>query len=261
MDKIGGCVSEVLTGYISSNNTDSLPTTFTYKAEVKVRNNNDSELSRMSIITLIGGIVKERYAAWRVDLSTPDLVIMVDILKKVCCVSVLKDYLHYKKFNIQELVAEYHTDQTLSTTDKLRVKVKSGVDSEVCSENQQSISEPITSIQETEPKSDTNTTVAASTESAEQLSESTLSAETEDTADKNKEDISLTSGSVTDKPELSGPVVDKSESSGPAAHESKSYDPVNGKTESSDPVIDKSEASVSVTDTPESSSPTTTLKN
>ena len=116
MDKINDGISKALEVYIASQE-DSQSDDITYKAEVKVRNNNDKELSRNNIISAIGSVVKQHYPEWKVDLSDPRVLIMIDILKKVCCISVVKDYYRYKKFNLQELAADFHTEKTLSAGD------------------------------------------------------------------------------------------------------------------------------------------------
>ena len=115
VDKINNGIAKALEVYMASQ--EDSQSDITYKAEVKVRNNNDKELSRNKIISAIGGVVKEHYPEWKVDLSEPKVLIMIDILKKVCCISVVKDYSRYKKFNLQELAADFHTEKTLSAGD------------------------------------------------------------------------------------------------------------------------------------------------
>lgn len=40
------------------------------------------------------------------DLTNPELTIIVEVIKAVCCISVLKDYTLYRKYNVQEVVKE-----------------------------------------------------------------------------------------------------------------------------------------------------------
>lgn len=42
----------------------------------------------------------------KVDLTNPELTIIVEVIKAVCCVSVVKDYTLYRKYNVQEVVKE-----------------------------------------------------------------------------------------------------------------------------------------------------------
>ncbi len=39
----------------------------------------------------------------KVDLTNPELSIIIEIIKSVCCVSVLKDYMLFRKYNLQEV--------------------------------------------------------------------------------------------------------------------------------------------------------------
>lgn len=42
----------------------------------------------------------------KVDLTNPELTIVVEVIKAVCCLSVVKDYSLYRKYNVQEVVKE-----------------------------------------------------------------------------------------------------------------------------------------------------------
>lgn len=42
----------------------------------------------------------------KVDLTNPELTIIVEVIKAVCCISVVKDYTLYRKYNVQEVVKE-----------------------------------------------------------------------------------------------------------------------------------------------------------
>ncbi|XP_067937386.1 THUMP domain-containing protein 1-like [Watersipora subatra] len=113
MGKMGDSVLEAIGVYLTTDNLD-LPSHVTYKCLVKVRNNNQ-KLSQREIISEIGGSVRERYPSWTVDLSDPVVHVVVDVLKTVCCVSVIHGYTFYKKFNLHELVAEQRTEQALAS--------------------------------------------------------------------------------------------------------------------------------------------------
>lgn len=58
----------------------------------------------------------------KVDLTSPELTIIVEVIKAVCCVSVVKDYTLYRKYNVQEVVkdetprADVNTAKTESNT-------------------------------------------------------------------------------------------------------------------------------------------------
>lgn len=42
----------------------------------------------------------------KVDLTNPELTIIVEVIKAVCCISVARDYTLYRKYNVQEVVKE-----------------------------------------------------------------------------------------------------------------------------------------------------------
>ena len=42
----------------------------------------------------------------KVDLTNPELTIIVEVIKTVCCLSVVPDYSLYRKYNLQEVVKE-----------------------------------------------------------------------------------------------------------------------------------------------------------
>lgn len=42
----------------------------------------------------------------KVDLTKPQLTVIVEVIKAVCCISVVKDYTLYKKYNVQEVIKE-----------------------------------------------------------------------------------------------------------------------------------------------------------
>ena len=52
------------------------------------------------------GLVGKLNPKNKVDLTNPELTIIVEVIKAVCCVSVVKDYTLYRKYNVQEVVKE-----------------------------------------------------------------------------------------------------------------------------------------------------------
>ena len=68
----------------------------------KARCNND--FKREMAINIVGDIIKELSPNSKVEFKTPDLVIMVEVMKSNCCLAVLPKYFHtYKKYNLIEL--------------------------------------------------------------------------------------------------------------------------------------------------------------
>ncbi|MGH0164249.1 UNVERIFIED_CONTAM: hypothetical protein FKN15_049678 [Acipenser sinensis] len=49
----------------------------------------------------------------KVDLTNPEYTIIVEIIRNVCCVSVVRDYVLFRKFNLQEVVKNDREPQDL----------------------------------------------------------------------------------------------------------------------------------------------------
>lgn len=52
----------------------------------------------------ISGIVGTLNPENKVDLTNPEYTIVVEIIKNICCLSVVKDYNLFRKYNLQEVV-------------------------------------------------------------------------------------------------------------------------------------------------------------
>lgn len=69
------------------------------------------------------GLVGKLNPKNKVDLTNPELTIIVEVIKAVCCLSVVRDYTLYRKYNVQEVVKEdtpilaESTEKNDSTTD------------------------------------------------------------------------------------------------------------------------------------------------
>lgn len=75
----------------------------------------------------------------KVDLTNPELTIIVEVIKAVCCVSVVKDYTLYRKYNVQEVVKEDtpKPDLTKAKTDTNATEQKEKPDETVQEENEE----------------------------------------------------------------------------------------------------------------------------
>lgn len=47
----------------------------------------------------------------KVDLSNPEFTIVVEVIKNICCLSVVKDYVMFRKYNLQEVVKSSKEDR------------------------------------------------------------------------------------------------------------------------------------------------------
>ncbi|XP_059835093.1 THUMP domain-containing protein 1 isoform X3 [Hypanus sabinus] len=78
-----------------------VPKKATFQIVYKARNN--SHMNRDDVIKALAGIVVNLNAENKVDLSFPEYTIIVEIIKGVCCVSVVQDYVLFRKYNLQEV--------------------------------------------------------------------------------------------------------------------------------------------------------------
>lgn len=85
------------------------PNKATYKVAFKARNSSHNK--RDDVIKSIAGLVATLNPKNRVDLTKPQLTIIVEVIKAVCCVSVVRDYWLYKKYNLQEVAKEGGPEQ------------------------------------------------------------------------------------------------------------------------------------------------------
>nr|XP_033819405.1 THUMP domain-containing protein 1 isoform X2 [Geotrypetes seraphini] len=78
------------------------PNKGTFQIVYKARNN--SHMNREEVIKELAGVVGNLNPENKVDLNNPEYTIVVEIIKTVCCLSVVKDYVLLKKYNLQEVV-------------------------------------------------------------------------------------------------------------------------------------------------------------
>jgi len=76
-------------------------TEMTYSILFKTRNNN--KVSRDDTIRTLGGVANRLPGKTSVDLKTPDVCVVVEIIRTVCCIGIARNYFARKKFNLVEL--------------------------------------------------------------------------------------------------------------------------------------------------------------
>ena len=81
-----------------------------YTAACKIRNNNS--VSKNMILTTLGKIIKEMNPRHQLCHDEPDLVIIVEIVQKACCFSVVKDYFKFKKYNLHKIIKKPTVEET-----------------------------------------------------------------------------------------------------------------------------------------------------
>ncbi|GCB73306.1 hypothetical protein scyTo_0002467 [Scyliorhinus torazame] len=81
-----------------------VPKKASFQIVYKARNN--SHMSRDDVIKALAGVVINLNAENKVDLNNPEYTIIVEIIKGVCCVSVVQDYILFRKYNLQEVAKD-----------------------------------------------------------------------------------------------------------------------------------------------------------
>ncbi|XP_063059665.1 THUMP domain-containing protein 1 [Engraulis encrasicolus] len=88
-----------LTGYLEPWFKE--PAQATYQIAFKARNSSHNK--RDDVIKALAVLVGKLNPKNKVDLTNPELTIIVEVIKSVCCVSVVRDYVLFRKFNLQEV--------------------------------------------------------------------------------------------------------------------------------------------------------------
>lgn len=74
----------------------------TYSIIINKRYNNS--INRDDIIEELAGLISFKNVHHKVNLKAAECSVIVEILKGICCLSVLPNYLQWKKYNISELI-------------------------------------------------------------------------------------------------------------------------------------------------------------
>ena len=68
----------------------------------KTRNTN--QVSREDVFRVIGGVMRSLDGEWRVDLTSPGVCVVVEVIRTICCIGVVRKFYDRKKYNLVELV-------------------------------------------------------------------------------------------------------------------------------------------------------------
>ncbi|KAI9098604.1 hypothetical protein DFS34DRAFT_649304 [Phlyctochytrium arcticum] len=85
---------------------------------------NDS-LKRDSIIGQIGELVTARHP---VDLSNPELTVVMDIFKNICCMSVVKEYKELKRYNLEKIFEDSVEIENAEDLDEKKRKAEENIE-------------------------------------------------------------------------------------------------------------------------------------
>ncbi|XP_075035827.1 THUMP domain-containing protein 1 [Mixophyes fleayi] len=104
------------------------PNKGSFQVVYKARNNH--HMNRDEVIKDLAGVVVSQNSENKVDLSNPEYTIVVEIIKNVCCLSVVKDYTLFRKYNLQEVVKSDREEkpQEPASDGKEKAQAESGND-------------------------------------------------------------------------------------------------------------------------------------
>lgn len=63
-------------------------------------------MDRMQVIQELAVLIGFKSSAHKVDLKNPQITVVVEVIKGLCCISILPDYFKLKKYNVHELTNE-----------------------------------------------------------------------------------------------------------------------------------------------------------
>ncbi|XP_061088062.1 THUMP domain-containing protein 1 [Conger conger] len=78
------------------------PNQGTFQIVFKARNSSHNK--RDEVIKALAELVGKMNPENKVDLTNPEYTIIIEVIKNVCCVSVVRDYMLFRKFNVQEVL-------------------------------------------------------------------------------------------------------------------------------------------------------------
>ncbi|KAF6203024.1 hypothetical protein GE061_003437 [Apolygus lucorum] len=87
----------------------------TFNVFYKARYNNS--LLRDEVLSAMVTLVKDRNIAHKVDLTKPQKTVIVEVIKGVCCLSVVDDFYKYRKYNLAEAAKPESEPKNLEVED------------------------------------------------------------------------------------------------------------------------------------------------
>jgi len=100
-----------------------------YSVIFKTRNNGS--IGRDDVIKLVGNVVRNLEGESSVDLKSPDLAIIIEVVRAVCCIGVAHNYFAKRKYNLVELVRpeeETSAGDLSETTAEINSKIPDGME-------------------------------------------------------------------------------------------------------------------------------------
>lgn len=72
----------------------------TYSVNFKARLNNN--FGKEEAVTLVNLVMKEVNPEAKVEYKTPDLIVLLEVMKGLCCIGVLPNFFKFRKYNLVE---------------------------------------------------------------------------------------------------------------------------------------------------------------
>jgi len=92
----------------------------TYSVLFKTRNTN--QVTREDVFKMIHAVVRDVPGGqWKVDLNSPDVSVVVEVIRNVCCVGIVKNFYDKRKYNLVNLV-DRGKDDNLEKDSKDEIK-------------------------------------------------------------------------------------------------------------------------------------------
>uniref|UniRef100_A0A182NHC4 THUMP domain-containing protein n=1 Tax=Anopheles dirus TaxID=7168 RepID=A0A182NHC4_9DIPT len=85
----------------------------TYAIVFNRRLNND--LSRDDVIREVADLITAKNSGNKANLKSPELAVIIEVIKGLCCIGILREYYQLRKYNVTELVAQRDPVQSEST--------------------------------------------------------------------------------------------------------------------------------------------------
>lgn len=102
----------------------------TYAVEFRSRNND--QISKETAYNIVGELISLTNPTIKVNLTKPDKTILVDVLGKVCCLSVVDEYHNLRRYNVHEII---NPSSASSKVDNEEIIKHSSSTSEIISSN------------------------------------------------------------------------------------------------------------------------------
>ncbi|KAK3908418.1 THUMP domain-containing protein 1 [Frankliniella fusca] len=120
---------------------------------VVFKRRNNSNVVREELIQDLASDIKARNPLHRADMKQPELTVIVEVIRNVCCMAVVPKYFHYRKYNLLEVAksktAQDPNPESSITGENISVEPTSspGVQSELDLKTEDESSDKIPSIQ------------------------------------------------------------------------------------------------------------------